>query len=205
MRHPALPAIAAALFFLLPCTAAAQEDPEAVYRKFHSAMGAGNFDDMKKYGSAESMSELAKMTPEQRAGLLAFASMLLPQDYTITGKQPSPDGNRLTIRATAKLPTLPGAKPEQANAVIVMVKQGGAWKVHEQNWKNADPSIDAGRPIQRLTPTPAPNAAAPIAPQRLPVPAKATAPKVPERKVTVAKEPCVYKSVMTNEDMERCR
>lgn len=205
MKLPAIAAAAAAFALLLPCQALAQEAPEAVYGKFHRAMKTGNFDEMKKYGSAESMGELARMAPDQRTGLLAFAAMLLPPEYTITGKQPSPDGNGLTLRATARIPTLPGAKPEQANGAIQMVKQNGAWKVHQSSWQNADPTIDAARPVAGA-PAPAPKAAAAqSAPQRLPVPAKTATPKAPERKIVVAKEPCVYKPVMTNEDLARCR
>ena len=199
MRHPALPAIAAALFFLLPCTAGAQEDAEAVYAKFHRAMQTGNFDDIKKYSTADRAAELDKIPADQRAGMLGFVAMLLPPTYKITGRQPSPDGTSIAFRAIAAIPTLPGAKPEQANGDIQMVKQGGAWKVKESSWKNADPSIDAGRPVQNLTP--APNAS-----QRQAATVKATpAPKAPVRVMGPAKEPCVYKSVMTNEDMERCR
>lgn len=203
MRLSSIPAIAAALFFLLPCLATAQEAPEAVYGKFHQALLKGDFDEIKKHATAESMSEMAKMPADQRMGMLAFAAMLLPQEYTITGKVPSPDGNRFTIRATAKLPTLPGAKPEQAIGEIQMLKQGGAWKVHQSNWKNADPSIDAGRPTSTVKP--APKAEAQSAPERRPAPAKATSPQAPAPVVGTPRQPCEYKPVMSDEDMERCR
>ena len=196
-------ALSAALFLVLPCTAAAQEDPEAVYAKFHRAMATANYDELKKHSSAEVISEMEKMPADQRKGMLFMAAMLMPPAYTITGKQPSPDGNRFTIRATAKLPTVSGEKPEQANGEITLVKQAGAWKVHLQNWQNADPTAEARRAATGSSTTV--KVTPPSEPQRLPVPSRSAAPKAPAPVVGRAKEPCVYKSVMTNEDMERCR
>jgi hypothetical protein len=43
------------------------------------------------------------------------------------------------------------------------------------------------------------------APKGQAAPVVGTTSSAPERKLGAAKEPCVYKPVMTNEDMERCR
>ena len=194
-------ALSAALFLGLPCTAAAQEDPETVYGKFHRALHAGNMDELRKYGTAEGMKELDSIPADQRAGVLELIRKLVPPTYTVTSKEPSPDGNRLTIRATAMGNSLFGEKPEPVNGTIQMVKMGGAWKVKETSWQ---PGSAGAPPSATGTPT-APRAASPGAPQSRPAPLKATTPKSPPPVVGAAKQPCVYKPVMTNEDMERCR
>jgi hypothetical protein len=195
---PSLPALAAALFFLLPCPAAAQEEPEAVYRKFHSALIAGNIDELNKYGTPGGAAELAKLPAEQRKGVLDLMKKFIPPSYTITARQPGTDANRLTLRARGMGTSLFGGKPEAMDGEIVMVKMGGEWKVDKSNWNSGKSGA---------TPPRAADAAAPMqsAPQRLPVPSRSAAPKAPERSMGAAKEPCVYKPVMTNEDMERCR
>lgn len=184
-------ALCAALFLVFPCASTAQEAPEAVYGKFHRGLRAGNLDELRKYGTPEGMRELDSIPADQRAGTLALIGKLLPPTYTVAGKELSPDGNRVTIRVTAMGNSLSGEKPEPVNGTIQMVKMGGEWKVQETNWQAAS----AG----------APRAAAPGAPQSRPAPLKATPSKSPPPVVGAAKQPCVYKPVMTNEDMERCR
>ena len=135
------PTIAAALLFLLAGPATAQESPVAVYGKFHQAALKANYAEMKKHATAESMKVLETMPEDKRAGMLSFSAMLLPPKYTITGQEPSADGNRVTLRATGML-AVPGVKPELAIGELQMLKVGGAWKVASAGWQPAD----AGKP-----------------------------------------------------------
>ncbi len=205
MRNHAIPAIAAAFLLLLPCTAAAQEDPEAVYGKFHRALIAGNIADLSKYGTPGGAAELAKMSPEQRKGALELMKQLIPPSYTISGKQPGADANRLTMRASGMGTSLFSGKPEPMEGVIQMVKMGGEWKVDQSNWNSGK---SGAAPSARAAQAPA-RAPAQTAPQSRPAPVKAaaatTTPRASAPVLGTAKEACVYKPVMSNEDMERCR
>jgi hypothetical protein len=84
-----------------------------------------------------------------------------------------------------------------------MVMESGEWKVDELAWSNEKPSAaETG-----------PTIAAPPAAAAKPVTASKASPKAvapaaappPARKLGEAKPECVYKPVMTNEDIERCR
>ncbi len=208
LKNHAIPAIAAAFVLLLSCNAAAQEDPEAVYGKFHRALIAGNINDLNKYGTPGGAAELAKMPAEQRKGMLEMMKQLIPPTYTITARQPGTDANRLTLRATGTGASLLGGSPQPMEGTILMVKMGGEWKVDQSNW-NTGKSGAAPSPRAAQAPGPVPTPA-PVrsAPQSRPAQVKAAAPSAPKASAPVlgaAKEACVYKPVMSNEDMERCR
>ena len=191
-------AIAAVLLALLPPAAAAQEDPEAVYAKFHRALQAGDLAMMTRYGSAAGGKEMAAMPPEQSKAMLEMMKKLVPQNYSITGKVVSPDGNTATLHASGKAASMFGGGQETQYAAIRLLKQGGQWKVDESSWSNKPPP-GGGTAAPAGAPAPPPKAA--MAPA-----ARSAAPKPqPERPLGAAKAPCVYKPVMTNQDIENCR
>lgn len=154
MKIPAIPAFAVALCFLLPGPAAAQEEPEAVYAKFHRALLSGNVADLNKYGSPEGGAHLASMSPEQRREMTEIVKRMIPHSYTITSRQLSREGNRYRLTATGTRPPQAGRKPEPRDATITLVKHGGAWKVDEANWTNDQSSGLMAVPIP-TTPPPA--------------------------------------------------
>jgi hypothetical protein len=207
-------ALAAALIALLPLAAPAQQDPESVYARFHRSLHAGDLATMIRYGSEPGASELRKTPPDQAKGMLELMKKLVPQSYTIVGKDLSPDGSRATLRATGRGASLFGDKQETQYGTIKMVKQGGEWKVDESSWDGkphaagAKPAAPA--PAAAAAPKPAAAKPAPAKPQDAARP-KSAPPVVgsmdsaSERKLGTQKPPCVYKPVMTAEDMEACR
>ena len=107
----------------------AQEDPESVYRKFHAAGLAGNYEEMRRYGTAAGAAQLAAMPAAQRSAMLKLTAAMLPKSYSITGRQISADGNQATLRAVSN-------GDPQAAGTITLVKEGGAWKVESAKWGN---------------------------------------------------------------------
>jgi hypothetical protein len=178
MRIPPIPFVVAAFFFLLPCVASAEEDPEAVYGKFHRAMLAGNLDDMIKYGTPGGVTNIAKLPADKRKQVLDLMKSLMPQRFKVTGRQLSNDGTNLTLRMTGSGASAFGQNSPAQDGLVVMVKQGGEWKVDASNWKSATTSA---------------------------APAPGTSSQEPERKPKMATEPCVIQPVMTNEELARCR
>jgi len=180
MRTSIVPKIAVALCFLLPCAARAQDDPEAVYAKVHRAMLEENLDDMIKYGTPGGASDLAKQPAPVRKEALEMLKKVMPQHYKITSKQLSPDGNSLTMRGTGTGAIGFGGGSGAQDGVIRMVKQGGEWKVDDVQWHGR--KAEAAKAAATASPAPE-----------------------PERKMGAVKEPCVYKPVMTDEEIARCR
>jgi hypothetical protein len=206
MRLSMIGPVAAALFLLLPCGANAAEEPEAVYEKFHRALLAGNLDDLNKYGTPGGAAELAKIPADQRKAMLDLMKKLVPQKYAITGRQLSPDGNQLAMRATGTGASLFCGKSGPQNGTILMVKMGGEWKVDESKWSSGSkPPADPPPSAAGAPPAPRTAVKSAPAPKGQAAPVVGTTSSAPERKLGAAKEPCVYKPVMTNEDMERCR
>jgi hypothetical protein len=177
MKSPSVPLVIA-LFLLFPCAASAQEDPEAVFGKFHRAMLTGNVDQMNRYGTPGGGTEIAKMPAEQRKQVLDMLKGLTPKRYKVTGREPGSDGNSLTLRMTGTGAAIFGDKAGAQDGMIRMVKLGGEWKVDDVKWKDAGTS---------------------------PAPSAGTMPSAPEIKTGPAKAPCVIKPVMTDEEIERCR
>jgi len=80
---------------------------------------------------------------------------------------------------------------------IKLVQENGEWKVGEAAWSDEKPEI-------LLTPKSAPAPAANKGAAKVPVAGSASS-DASDKKLGKAKPECVYKPVMTAEDMERCR
>lgn len=200
MRLPAFLLIA-----LLPLAALAAEEPEAVYAKFHRAAVSGNIDEMVRYAPPAQRAELATMSAAQKEATVKMMAALLPRAYLLHNKTVNPNGQAARLVVSGASDFQPGDKPETLYGTIRMEVMGGEWKVAGMDWSNTRPAGAAeGRPAPRAAPAPAPNApAAPAAAARR-GPVNAVGTPV-EKKLGTAKPPCVYKPVMTAEDMENCR
>ncbi len=210
---------ALALLCLAPAAASAAEEPEAVYAKFHRALAAGNIDEMQRYANAARRAELARMSPAQKQATAKLMGTLVPRTYQLRDKTLSPDSKAARlVFAGLGAPIGAGPAPTMYGTVRMTV-EGGDWKVIEANWSPDSPALlspaypgGAYAPPRPGAKTAPPSAAAP-APGIRPAPAQTprAAPIVgsitgaPERKLGTAKPPCVYKPVMTGEDLENCR
>lgn len=193
----------AALCMLPPCGALAAEEPELVYAKFHRAAFSGNLEEMASYGPQARRDELATMSAAQKDAMLKMAASMMPRAFALRSKLVNPGGRsaRLVVSGTGE--NLLAGKPETLYGEITMVMEGGEWKVDESSWSNEPPGIPA--PV-RPAGSPSAGKAPPKAagkPTGAPVAGSASA--TPLRKLGAAKPPCVYKPVMTAEDVENCR
>lgn len=174
----------------------AAEEPEAVYGKFHRAIVLGNLDEVMKHAPAARRAEMAGMSPAQKDAQIKMLSLMLPRAFTLMGKRVSPNGKIAHLVVTGPgQPIIAGAAPEKLYGQVKMISEEGEWKVEELAWSNERPAMATQSQASPASAKPAAAAAkaAPMAPQ----------PAV--RKLGEAKAPCVYKPVMTNEDMERCK
>jgi len=202
------PAAVVAMLVLLPLAALpalpvrAADEPEAVYAKFHRAAMAGDLEDMLKYGPAERRAEIQAMSAPSREAALRMAQYMMPRAFTLLRKSVQPNGRATLVvsgpgsRGSERLETMYG--------VVRMRTENGEWKVEESNWGNEKPAILA-------TPNPAAPAAADKTAPKAAASAKG-APVVgsmssstPGRTLGTARPPCVYKAVMTAEDIENCK
>lgn len=134
IRNATRTLIAVAAFLAFPLAASAADEPEAVYAKFHSASLAANFDEMRKYGTAEKAGDMAWMPAWLHQAILRFLAKVIPKTYTVAGKTLTPDSNGATLRLTATTESRPGEKPETVNGTVKLVKEKGEWKVDEVKW-----------------------------------------------------------------------
>jgi hypothetical protein len=233
-----LAAFAAALLCLAsatsPAPAAAAEEPEAVYARFHRAILAGSAEEMLQHADASQRARFARMKPEQKPAALKLQAAMMARQWQLRDKTLSPDGKaaRLVVSGPGEGP---GA-PQVLYGVARMTLEGGNWKVVEANWSPDTPAMlspatpggayappTAGRPapagasataakaVPPASTKAAPAVSAKAAPGAKPAPAPVAAPIVgsitgaPERKLGQAKPPCVFKPVMTAEDLENCK
>lgn len=196
--------IAAAAVLLAPCASPAAEEPELVYAKFHRAVAAANLEEMVRYGPAARRDELASMSAAQKDAVLKMASSMMPRAFTVRSKVVNPGGRsaRLVLSGTGE--NRLNGRPETLYGEITLVMEGGEWKVDETSWSNEQPANLA--PPQRRTATP-PAARAPAKAEAKSqgAPAAASPYAEPVRKLGTVKPPCIYKPVMTAEDVENCR
>lgn len=184
-----------ALAMALLASPAAAQEPEEVYARFHRALFDGNEAEMAKYGTSEGAAEMARMPPDARKKMMELMRNLLPRSYAITGRQIAPDGNSAVLQATGSMIDPFTNKPGTQYGTVDLRKQGGAWKVAQSSWNN--------QPPRGIKPAPVP----------VPVQRPVAAPSRPAAKPQVAApaarpgaaSACVYKPVMTDEEIARCR
>lgn len=151
LRH----ALYGCALFILSCTGAvAQEDPEAVYAKLHSAALAGNAEQVMGFSTTAAKAELAAKPQAERDALIRGMAQAMPKTYTITEKNIAPDGNSAVLLGT-------GVSEYQTRATAYLTasfrKEGEAWKVSSWGWSNQKPPPPAAKPAA------APAAATPAA------------------------------------------
>jgi hypothetical protein len=191
---------AIALLALVPLAALGAEEPEAVYAKFHRAVASRNLEEMLRYGPQARRAELATMSAAQKDAALKMAASMMPRAFTLRSKLVNVGGisARLVVSGTGE--NLLAGKPETLYGEITMVMESGEWKVDESSWSNEPPGNLAP---QRPAAAPSAGKAAPkAAGKALGAPVAGSTSATPLR---TAKPPCVYKPVMTAEDVENCR
>lgn len=188
--------------------AAAADQPDAVYARYHRAAVTRDLAEMLQYASAAQRAELSGMSAAQKDAAMKMLEAAMPRAFVLRNKTVAPDGKRARLLVSGPGGSVLDDKPETLYGTITMVNEQGEWKVGTADWSNSPPAGLGAAPAARAAPG-APKAAPP-APKSAP-PARGGGGLVgstsspPERKLGQAKEPCVYKPVMTNEDMDRCR
>jgi len=181
---------------LLPGAALAQDAIEAAYNKYHRAAVMGNIEEAAKYATAARQKEMTGLAGEVRTGAVKMLGSNMPRAYLVASKTVSPTGRTAFMLASGPGDSTGygGAKPMYGS--IRMTLEGADWKVIEASWS---PEKPPGFEATQASAKPKP-AAAPPQPGR-----ETFATKGPTFKLGVQKEPCVFKPVMTAEDLERCK
>ena len=185
---------------LVALPAAAAEEPDAVYAKYHRAAVTRDLNEMLQYASAAQRQELSGFSAAQKDAAMKMLEASMPRVYMLKDKTVAPDGKRARLLVSGPGGSVLDDKLETLYGTITMVNEQGEWKVGTADWTNTPP---AG-----LAPAPAAKSAAPAskaAPARSGGALVGSTSAPPERKLGIAKEPCVYKPVMTAEDIENCR
>ncbi len=198
-----------------PAMQVAADEPETVYRNFHNATIARDFAELRKWGTASVGAEMAAAPAAQREAMIAFIGGMMPKNYTVAGKEISADGAKATLRLSASVTDK--GRSATVLGTATLLKEGGAWKVLLANWGGDQPpgpapqtgAVAPRNPVAAAPEFARPASPAPAAPPREkarrsePAAAKAV-PVAPVMRKGDA-QPCVYKPVMTDEDMARCR
>lgn len=185
----------AAVLFSGGAAAGTEEDLQAAFRNYHKAVLASDLDEMLKWSVKSRGDAFAKASAAQRDEAMAFAVKSTPKAYKVTGSIIEPNGRDATLYLSAD------GKTEAPYGSVVFENEGGAWKVAAAGWSRVQsPSAATAKPV----------AAAPATPMALPRPARSRSEAAAAKPAAApilqqSKPPCVYKAVMTEEDMARCR
>lgn len=199
LRH----ALAAVL--LLPTAALAADEPEVAYGKYHRAAVTGDLDELQRHVPAPQRNQIAAMSAAQRDAETKMLAATMPRAFTVRQKVVNPDGRGARLIVSGPEGTVLGARPTMLYGTIRMEKEQGEWKVSETNWSNEQPApLAAQRAGGAAGGAPQKGAARPPASPGSP-PVVGSMSGAPERKLGTAKPPCVYKPVMTAEDLDNCR
>ena len=205
MRYPTALALLT-LLALGAVPAHAADEPEVVYGKFHRAAMAGDLDEMLKYGPAQRRAEMRGLPEAHRDASLKLVRSMMPRAFKLERKSVGSTGRAATLIVSG--PWQGGdAGMETMYGTIRMLVENGECKVDEASWNTVKPAV-----LSTPTPAPAPNAADKAGISARGAAAKGGAPVVGSmesgtvgRKLGAAKPECVYKPVMTAQDMENCK
>ena len=194
-------ALASAAVLFSGCAAAAStaEDLQTVFRNFHKAVLATDVDEMLKWSVKSRSDAFAKASAAERVEAVASTAKSTPKIYKVTGSIIEPNGRDATLFLSADVTETPYGS-------VVFEKEGGAWKVAAAGWSRVQSPAAAQQGAAAK-----PAAAEPAAPVAQPRPARsrseaaAAKPEAPILQQGESKPPCVFKSVMTDEDIARCR
>lgn len=210
---------AALLLLLLAPPALAIDEPDAVYARYHRAVVAGDLEEVMRNGIAQTRSEISGLPVAQREAVVKMLASQMPRAFTLLYKNVAPDGQSARLMLRGPGGSVLDAKSETLWGNVQMVLEKGEWRVAVADWSNVPPpsmqsaagaAAPAAAPATQKAAGQKPAAVAPASAQK-PVAAPRGAPMVgsinatPERKLGMTKEPCVYKPVMTAEDMENCK
>ncbi len=201
-------------FCLLPLAAPAAEEPEGVFAKYHRAAMAGDMDAMLEYSLARQRAEMKAVAPVHRESAMTMVRAMMPRIVTVERKVIE-SKERATLVVSGPWEGGPSGRV-QVYGTVRMLMEDGEWKVIGAGWSTEKPAILSARPAPAPAPAPVPQAAG-TAPGKAGKPApvfagKGGAPVVGSmesgsvgRKLGAAKPECVYKPVMTAQDMENCK
>jgi hypothetical protein len=188
------------LALLLALPAHAIEEPEAAYARYHRGIFAGSAADMLQNSAGAERAELAAQPPVRQVAIMQSLSTTVPRAYVLRAKDFSADGQSARLVLNGVGIATGSQRPETLYGTIRMVVERGEWKVAGSEWSPREPGPAAFKPAAKS----AGAAAAPVPPKGSP-PVVGSMSAAPERKLGVAKEPCVFKPVMTAEDLENCK
>jgi len=118
---------------IMATSALAQDEPEAVYAKFHRAGLAADYDGMRTYECSAKANEMDPIPPGERKQILQALARLLPRTYSVVEKTVEEGGKSALLRLRGTQQDLDG-KPRSVSGTITFVKEKGEWKVDEANW-----------------------------------------------------------------------
>jgi hypothetical protein len=196
--------LVAIAFVLLPLASFAAEEPEGVYSKYHRALVAGDLDAMLEHSLALQRADMRSMSAANREAQLKMAQSITPRIFTIERKTPAVEG-RMSLIVSGPWDGPNGRVPVYGTVQLLM--ENDEWKVLGVSWTTERPAI-----LATPQPAAAPSAAekksgtkpAPVSTKGAPVVGSMAA-EAPGRKLGAAKAECVYKPVMTAQDIENCR
>ena len=201
MRLPGMGLTAAVAFLLLGFAplAPAADEPEAVYAKFHRAAMAGDLEEMFRYGLERRRVDVKGMPASSKEAALKLARSMVPAGYTLQRKTVQ-DNGRATLVVTGGW-AAEGQPPQTVYATVRLLLENGEWKLDEARWSAEKPAVtkpapDAADKAWRSKPV-TEGKGAPVVGSMAAQPGS--------RKLGPAKPECVYKPVMTAQDMENCK
>jgi hypothetical protein len=191
-------AIAASLA-LLCAAAAAQDRPEAVYRRVHAALLAGNADAMLRDSTAARRAEISKL-PDRNAVVKLMAAMA-PGSYKVNETTFGAGGQSAQLRASGRTQFM--GHSGTSHGLINLLREQGQWKVDRIEWSRSGgaPSKPAAPAAAQAAPAPAPPEDAKLR-ERIEERKRQRAAK---RRAEEAAGNCIYKPVMSEDDLAKCR
>jgi len=189
------------LLCLLPLAASAQSDPLSAYQAYHQAAVMGNLEMAGSYASLALRPKMFARSPQERADLVNKMRNMMPATFSITRRTLSPDRKTATFSLAGRVER---PLPQATTGEVRVIQELGKWKVDSVSWVGSGPEKAAAakaQPAAKSKVTISPNAT----PLKSPAQRTQVAPPTPDRTLGKAKEPCVFKPVMTPEDLERCK
>ena len=101
-----------AIAALAALPAAAAEEPDAVYAKYHRAAVTRDLNDMLRYASAAQRDELSEASAAQKDAMMKMLESSMPRVFVLRNKTVAPDGKRARLLVSGPGGSVLDAKTE---------------------------------------------------------------------------------------------
>ena len=134
-----------AIFFIAAVRTASANTPKAAYDRYMKAVKAGNKAQILNSVTKERKAEFEKFSKSEQDQTIKMIQAFSPKTYKVVKE--NIQGNRATLTVSGTVQGFTGGT-ESASGTVTMLKEDGAWKIQQEDWKSGSSTSQPDKSIK---------------------------------------------------------